>query len=254
MSSNSIVDLTGEESKKAKPVLVLAIAQYTMIAHSKLIMQFAGPTRLRSVCSQMVRNADVTIVKLFDQCASARKFKAVLKARPNVHSVDIRPISMLNAVIAFSWILPFRNRIDELLIRNGFNLLIQTSANGPMFYNEVLPNPSLNACEVLMTCMVAYIVADYQHAELFALNERTFQECNESTMALNMSPHFTVIQDTDEDFTVCIHELINCIYGVVPAVNRFQRWYLHKHNGQWMVRKTHFFFYGVHSNCSVCVF
>ena len=81
----------------------------------------------------------------------------------------------MNAVIAFSWILPFSNHIDELLICNGFNLLIQMSANSPKFYNEVLTNPSLNAREVLMTCMVAYIFADYQHTELFALNNKLFK-------------------------------------------------------------------------------
>ena len=256
MSSKTFIDLTTEDSKKARPiVLVLATAQYSMINHSQRIMQFLGPSRLRSVCSNMVRNSDVTTVKFSESTASATTKQAVitiLSARRNIRTVDVRRIASLSPIIAYVWIEPFIHSIDRLLIRNDFNLLIHTNTS-KLFYNDVFPDPMYDARQVLMTCMVAFALNDHQHAYLFASMESTFPECL-CTSLPNLSSKYTVIQDNDTNFKVCIHELMLTSHGVVPALNRFYRWHLRKDNDTWMVRSVTLVSYMAEAKCSLCAF
>ena len=236
-------------------MIVLAIAQYTMIAHSKRIMQFAGPTRLRSVCVNMVSDADVTVVKFNKLTASDTTMRGVrygLKTRVNVKTVDMGAIASLQTIIAYTWIQPFMNNVDELLFRNGFNLLVRTNTS-KVFYNEIFPDPMYDACEVLMSCMVAFAVNDTQHANLFACKEGTFHECM-FTNGQNISSKYTIIEDTDTSFRVCFHEMIHTFHGVVPALNRFYRWSLRKKDDTWMIRTASFFCCSVEAKCSECSF
>ena len=195
--SSVLIDLTttDNESKRARPVLVLATAQYTIIQQSKRIMQFIGPSKLRSVCLNAVRDTDVTVVKFVNVSASASTGRAVrsfIRARPYIKTIDMTNIIHLNPIVALTWIVSFVDKLEKVVLKNGLSVLIQTSS-GKRFYNAIFPDPALSAHEVLLVCMAALTVNDFNHALLFGYDDNAFNGYDNDGSSINLNSEYIIL-------------------------------------------------------------